>query len=422
MKSIQDVQVEKPAGSTGGSAGGAPKEWTITGRLLVRETEIDGASHDRPLKGVEVKVSASDIGGDGPWTEWGTVRTDADGDFSVSETNNGRDRFFRVQTRLKSADLEVEDATLDDIKQLDVTDRNWRTVWKSNGQLSGPAVSVGTRVFASGQPLDLGDAANRRRALIWYVLRTVIDRLEDEDPWFATADKVVVVYPARSVIATSYVGYADAKIYLAQGPPDDEWHPLSALAWFMLLWNQYHREGASTRFTEGFSGFASEALMHELWGRRLKRPLNRRAVAAGLELSTLDEIDSDASGTSNVLRLLRYGDRQGWWSHLFGSAQQYPDNRPDDDGDGEPDHPDEVGVKYRLDGRVMPAGPHHLSLWEILRTFKPRSDLDEWDGGVVGFVDRAVDVHDLGEEVRTMLKRSIDPLALTEPFESLPKR
>ena len=89
--------------------------WTITGRLLVRESEIDGDSHDRPLKGVEVKVSASDVGADGPWTEWGTVRTDADGDYSLAETNNGRTRFFRVQARLNSADLEVEDGTLEDM-------------------------------------------------------------------------------------------------------------------------------------------------------------------------------------------------------------------------------------------------------------------------------------------------------------------
>ena len=100
MKSIPDVQVEtRPeSGGSGGSPMGADtdKVWTITGRLRVRESEIDGESHDRPLKGIEVRVSASDIGGDGPWTEWGRVRTDADGDFSVSETNNGRNRFFRV--------------------------------------------------------------------------------------------------------------------------------------------------------------------------------------------------------------------------------------------------------------------------------------------------------------------------------------
>ena len=86
MKSIPDVQVEtRPsAGSSSGGGGGAPARCGPSrAKLRVRESEIDGDSHDRPLKGIEVKVSASDIGADGPWTEWGTVRTDADGDFAV---------------------------------------------------------------------------------------------------------------------------------------------------------------------------------------------------------------------------------------------------------------------------------------------------------------------------------------------------
>ena len=142
MKSIPDVPVEtRPttgAGSGSGGGGGV-KVWTITGQVRVRESEIDGDSHDRPLKGIEVKVSASDIGGDGPWTEWGTVRTDADGDFAISETNNGNARFFRVQARLYGSDLVVEDGTLDDLGALDVLDRNWRTIWKSGAQREGPA-------------------------------------------------------------------------------------------------------------------------------------------------------------------------------------------------------------------------------------------------------------------------------------------
>ena len=112
METVKDLQVEtRPDAGTGGGGGGGggDKVWTITGRLLVRESEIDGVPHDRPLKGIEVRVAASDIGRDGPWTDWGAVRTDADGDFSLAETNNGRTRFFRVQARLNSADLEVED-------------------------------------------------------------------------------------------------------------------------------------------------------------------------------------------------------------------------------------------------------------------------------------------------------------------------
>src|SRR4051812_47823853 len=180
MKSIPKIQVSDDTPTVSGSGGGRPKVWTVSGSLSVRETEIDGSAHDRPLKGVEVKVSASDIGRSGPWTPWGIVRTGSDGRFQVSEENSGRTRHFRVQTRLLGDDLEIEDPTLGDITALDVTDRNWRTVWTTTEQLEGPAVNVGSRVFAAGQPEDLGDAAYRRRALIWYVLRTAIDRLCEE--------------------------------------------------------------------------------------------------------------------------------------------------------------------------------------------------------------------------------------------------
>jgi hypothetical protein len=82
-----------------------------------------------------------------------------------------------------------------------------------------------------------------------------------------------------------------------------------------------------------------------------------------------------------------------------------------------------------LDGRQVPSGPNSLSLWDILRTFRA-SPADGWDTdwqvgnvdyGVVRFIDRAVDIHDLGEDVRLMLKRCIDPLATDEPYEALPK-
>jgi hypothetical protein len=271
MKSIPDVQVEtRPSTGSSSGGGGGAKVWTITGQVRLRESEIDGHSHDRPLKGIEVKVSASDIGGDGPWTEWGTVRTDADGDFAVSETNNGKSRFFRVQARLFGVDLVVEDGTLADLGALDLADRNWRTIWKSGTQREGPAVSVGTRVFASGQSLELGDPIFRRQALIWYVLRTAIDHLEDEDPWFTMSPQTKALYPSNPFTHTSYVG--ESKLHLHEHP-DEAWYPSFVLKEFMLMWHDLHSEGSrgwlgdpSADFAHGFSLFASNALLHELWG------------------------------------------------------------------------------------------------------------------------------------------------------------
>ncbi len=430
MKSIPDVQVEtRPSGGSSSGGGGQGKVWTISGRVVVRETEIDGDSHDRPLKGIEVKVSASDLGADGPWTDWGTVRTDADGDFTVSESNNGTDRFFRVQARLYGADLVVEDGTLADLGALDLADRNWRTIWKSGTQRVGPAVSVGTRVFAPGQSLDLGDPIFRHQALIWYVLRNAIDRFKDEDPWFAMGIQTKALYPSNPFLHTSFNG--DGRLFLHEHP-NDAWHPAFVLERFMLLWHQRHTEGVyqttTFPFAEGFSLFASNALLHELWGVRLERPLNRRAVATEQSISTLDEIEESEEGVRNALRLLRCGDREGWWSHLFGTAQAYPDNRPDDNGNGSPDYPDEVGVKHRLDKRQLPTEPHSLSLWDILRTYRANPakgwdtdfNIDDRSTSILAFIDRAVDIHEIGDQTRQVLRQCLDPLGTSEPYESLP--
>jgi hypothetical protein len=460
VKSIPDVPVEHDSDtlpSGGGGGGSTGKVWTITGRLCVYETEIDGDEHDRPLKGIEVKVSASDLGADGPWTEWGTVRTDADGDFTLTEANNGNTRFFRVQARLVGPDLEVNESDLDDLASLDLLDLNWRTVWKSGVQLAGPTVTVGTRVFKAGNALDLGNATYRRQALIWYVLRTAIDRLESEDDWFAMNGKIAAIYPAHVVTGTSYANGLTRMIYLHQGQPDNDWWPDVVLHEFMHLWNYDHNTGTinwlgavcslrgpnpidldthafqenpNVAFAEGFSEWASNALLHELWGVRLEKPWNRRYVANSLGLTTLEMVEKSDLGVESALRLLRYDGRTGWWSHLFGASESYPDNQPDDDGNGLADYPDEVGIKYRLDGRELPVGADNLSLWDILRVFRA-SPSDGWstdlqvgnvDYGVVRFIDRAVDIHNLGEDVRVMLKRAIDPLATDEPYEALDKK
>jgi len=457
--SIPDVEPQSntdlPSGSGGG--GGSAKVWTISGRLSVRESEIlgDGEHRDRPLKGVEVKVSASDLGADGPWTGWGTVRTNASGDFTLHETNNGKTRFFRVQARLVGDDLEVNESKLDDLASFDLLDKNWRTVWKSGEQLEGPSVSVGTRVFAAGNALDLGNATFRRQALIWYVLRTAIDRLEQEDPWFAMNRKIAAIYPAHVISGTSYANGLTRMIYLHQGQPDNDWHPDVALHEFMHLWNYDHNQGTinwlgaicslrgehpidltthntqenpNVAFAEGCSEWASNALLHALWGVRLKKPLNRHWVSQ-LGLTTLEMVEKSDWAVESALRMLSYDENKGWWSHLFGTAESYPKNQPDDDSDGEPDHPEEVGVAP-LRQREVPAGANSLSLWDVLRTFRA-SPADGWttdlqvgnvDYGVVRFIDRAVDIHHLGDDVGVMLKRCIDPLATDEPRSALATR
>jgi hypothetical protein len=451
-----DVEQEKPGTGGGGGGGSTDKVWTITGRLCVRETEIlfDGNHRDRPLKGIEVKVSASDITADGPWSDWGTVRTGPDGNFTLRETNNGKTRFFRVEARLVGDDLEVNESKLDDLASFDLLDLNWRTVWKSGVQLEGPTVQVGTRVFAAGGALDLGNETFRRQALIWYVLRTAIDRLEQEDSWFAMKSKMAAIYPAHVITGTSYTNGLTRMIYLHQGQPDNDWQPDVVLHEFSHMVAYDHNTGTinwlgavcslrgehpidltthntqenpNVAFAEGCAEFMSNKLLHELWGVRAKKPYHRHFVAESLGFTTLEMVEKSDWTVESALRLLSHDENKGWWSHLFGTHDTDPKNQPDENGNGLIDHPEEVGIA-ELGKHVVPAGTNSLSLWDLLRTFRANpakgwdTDLQvgNVDYGIVRFIDRAVDIHDLGEDVRVMLKRCIDPLATDEPRSALP--
>lgn len=433
MKSILD-QLEALSGTAGHSAGGGGRTttWTLTGRLRVHETELEGYPVERPLKGVEVRAEAGDLGADGPWSTWGTVRTGADGGFALTAPAGGGPRFLRVQARLAGPDLGVEDATVVELAYPGSADRNWRTIWASDGALAGPTVDLGTRLVASGQPGDLGDTTFRRQALIWYVLRTTVDRLAAEDPWHRIGRPLTVLYPARGVGGASY--QSGQRLYLDQDKPD--WKPEGLLFFFWHAWQEFHTTGIrrptgspSAAFATGFAAFATTAWLHLAWGRRLPRPYSRHHLAAGLELGSLEAVERDELGVRNALNLLHHGARQGWWSHLFGTAQAYPANRPDDDGDGVPDFRHEAGVAYRLAGRGLPSGPDHLTFWQLLRAFKPDpahgwpTSLEVGDGsyGVLRFLDRVVEIHSLGETTRRMLLDGIDPLGTAEPFESLPR-
>ena len=328
----KDVQVEPPpgGGGGGGSDGGSDKVWTISGRLCVRETEIlrDDEHRDRPLKGIEVKVSASR-------RERRAVERLGHGAhrrrrrLHAARNEQRQSRFLRVRARLVGDDLEVNESKLDDLASFDLLDTNWRTVWESNGQLEGPAVSIGTRVFAAGGALDLGSETYRRQALIWYVLRTAIDRLEAEDPWFAMNRKIAAIYPAHVITGTSYANGLTRMIYLHQGQPDDDWQPDTVLHEFMHLWNYDHNHGTinwlgavcslrgehpidltthntqenpNVAFAEGCSEWASNALLHAFWGVRCAKPLNRRYVAQTLGLTTLEMVEKSDLTVESALR------------------------------------------------------------------------------------------------------------------------
>ncbi|MDQ7991670.1 MAG: hypothetical protein AAGC63_01900 [Propionicimonas sp.] len=430
MKTMQETRIGVGGGWPGAVGETTPGHGTITGRLRVREGELEGYPVDRPLVGVEVVLAVSE-GAGGPWSQLRSTRTDASGSFSLTRDGASSGRFLQVRVRLAGPDLTIEDGRAAGSPGHGPAGQGWQTIWSSGDPRPAGDVVTGDRLVAPGEPDDLGSPVFRRQAVLWYLLRTVLDRLRAEDGWFGLDHRVTVVHPARDAAAGSR--RFGERIQLADGGP--QWRPETVLPYFWGCWYELHArrsghrggDGPGAAFAEGFARFATTTVLHELWDRRLDRPANRHYLAAGLAVGTLAELERDPAAVSRALHLLRFGGRQGWWSHLYGTAQSYPLDRPDEDGDGSPDHPAETGVMERLDGRVLPAGPHHLSFWEILRSFRAdaahgwATDLDAGGAnGLLRFLDRTVDIHCLGEDVRTMLRGSIDPRATVEPYELLP--
>ena len=70
--------------------------------------------------------------------------------------------------------------------------------------------------------------------------------------------------------------------------------------------------------------------------------------------TTLEMIEKSDIAVESALRMLSVDENRGWWSHLYGSAETDPDNRPVD-AEGRFVDASEVGVA-KLGQREVPAG------------------------------------------------------------------
>src|SRR5687768_16684726 len=150
----------------------AKSTWTITGRMMVEKKEVSGVLTSRPLVGVEVEVSASNFG---IYDSWGTVRTNADGYFTLRKEKDGSKRKIKVKVRFADGDLEVNAGLLanpgDFISPA-------IEVFEHRHEVEGPTIDVGTRCFKSGANGELGEIDHIRRAIAWYVCKKLITTLK----------------------------------------------------------------------------------------------------------------------------------------------------------------------------------------------------------------------------------------------------
>src|SRR4051812_39470512 len=253
--------------------------WTITGKIMVKEAELNGILTSRPLSNAEVEIMASNFG---TYASWGTVRTNSDGYFTLRNEKDQSKRKFKIKVRFADGELEVNTGVLanpaDFLSPAIV-------VFEHDHEVEGPTINIGTRSFASGASGELGVTNNIRQAIAWYACRTLINTLQAKDTYFDFKGKIKVIYPAHLITGTSYANGVTRCAYIDASVPwdiEDVFHEV------MHLWNYDHNHGTANwlaavlcppdfnthsqaerrpiAFHEGFAAFAASELLNELWG------------------------------------------------------------------------------------------------------------------------------------------------------------
>jgi hypothetical protein len=149
--------------------GGGSCDWTVRGRLIVRNPTVDGLADGDPLEGVMVKVSGrSSAGaalGDAGYNEWGTDTTDADGNFSVAEDVCG-ERRVKIEAKFDGDHLRVEGPS----------SPVWYELHDTLDEIDPSVIDARNEPFG-GESGQQSTTQARTDAQTWIVYRTAIDRL-----------------------------------------------------------------------------------------------------------------------------------------------------------------------------------------------------------------------------------------------------
>ena len=399
--------------------------WLVTGRLVVRNPTADGVADRDPIEGVEVKVSGRAWAG--LYNDWGTDTTNADGEFSVSETECS-DRKVKVEAKFESDDLRVKGPSSPSSYLLYESDG---TIDPSDIELNGEPFGPG---FSAG---DQGSTQARTDAQTWIVYRKALDYLDDIG--YASLNDLTVHNPASLAPSGSWADPILHDIHISPAHTaslDTMLHELG----HHWMYPREIGEGCLTTaisdgsthdliekpcvaFNEGVSNFFSNKLEQEMNTAGLitssestdsTKPMNRAELifcttcdddGLPLGLVSLSRVETNEYGWDQVFRVLTSSDitRQ-----LFGPGY----------GDG--------GLVSTYNGpscggRGMPVNQDDLA--DALRVIGDSSDKidlqDSDDPSVADLFDRADDRlagFDLTDSIAYL--NTVDPTSDSEPHEA----
>lgn len=397
------------------------RTWRVTGRLIVRDPTLDGVEDRDPIAGVKVKVSGASVGK--LYNSWGTDVTNANGEFSVSETA-GAEHDVKVEVKFKSDD--------GDLRVKGPASPTWYEIYETVDKIEPSDVDLNGEPFGSGY--GSGDAATtqgRIDAQTWIVHRKALDYLDDIGR--SALNDTVVNNPASLAAGDSW---ADPILHDIHIIPRDTYSLDTMLHELGHTWAYPRERGEDcligglpdtheqfenpcVAFNEGFAEFFADKLERELNAEGLissstpsVEPWKRAELiscsmcdSAGLPrgLVSFNSLEQSEYGWQQVFRVLASSDLS---RQIFG------------DGTGGNGY---VGSYMTPGCSGMPIGQDDLD--DVLYAFGTDSDKldvqDPSDPSVADFLDRAEDrlsTFDDWDEIAYL--DTLDPTSDSEPHEA----
>ena len=192
---------------TTGGAGSCT--FKVTGKLVVRNptlTELNDAgwlqhgvlADNTPLKDVEIRVSGRTD--PGTWNSWGSDYTDADGNFTVTESKCDA-RVVKVEARFHNGSLDVSGPD----------SPKWYSLYETSGTISPSLIDLQQEALPGGQG-DQATSQARTDAQTWAVYQRAIDYIEGTGHGFH--DQVVVHNPSWISQDTSFTDPPTGAIHI----------------------------------------------------------------------------------------------------------------------------------------------------------------------------------------------------------------
>ncbi|MDZ7291773.1 MAG: hypothetical protein ONB44_16175 [candidate division KSB1 bacterium] len=316
-------------------------KWTVKGKVLVEHQlgELKTKFGDKSaLKGIEVKISAKSKVGPvwGTYDSWGTVRTDANGFFSISKEKGCGDRRFKIEVKFQDDDLEVrhEHSTSNIL-----TDVKWYTV-VDDAERSADVIDFGEIVFKAGGIHDRGNLEARKHADIWKLEQMVIEHMKGMGEEFAFKTQVKIKHPHNSDVVNddreaSYCNPTTKVIYIFE----KHFNTSKILHETGHLWAYNHMSGEicltegllqtgdthglvndhCVAFGEGFAEWWKDKMMEELFGKDPVLPFSREHLISTLKLTGTTLMQRHDMGWLSVFHTLSTED-----IHKYDFGESHP--------------------------------------------------------------------------------------------------